>query len=1281
MITPRTRTHVALWLTALLSICTTALHAAPPGPKEIAGKVLATAGIPGGVVSHVGCGDGALTAALRVSDRFRVQGLDTDVGNVKRARAHIRGLGLYGKVSVARFGGKRLPYTDNLVNLIVCAAESAPPQQEMMRVLAPGGCIVFVSFDGDQLKTERLAKPWPAAIDEWTHFLHSPDNNAVCRDSVVGIPRSFQWVCGPRWGRSHEEFASMSAAVTARGRIYYIVDEAPLTFIRFASDWKLVARDAFNGTLLWKRGISSWNDHLRHFRSGPAHLPRRLVAVGNTVYVTLGFTEPVTALDGITGKTLRTYKGTERTEEIVVNDGVLYVVVGTSEAERRGGGLHQRDEPEPTGMRQIMAFQAESGSRLWRNDVSKTNILPLTMALQGNRLYYQSLSHIVCLGSRTGKQLWATPRQTPARRMGFSAPTLVATDSVVLCADRDAGKKEEDAPSTGMLVWGVHGWNEKGFARKGACTLRAYNAADGAELWSVSCREGYNSPVDVFVVGSVVWVGPDFRGFDLKTGEAVAKVNTKAPRVGMSHARCYRNKASEQFIFTCKSGIEVLGLAERKWLSNNSWVRGTCQYGIVPANGLIYAPPDACACFLTVKAPGFFAVAPQRGADGRMPFPAEPVLEKGVSYGQAAATAVASATDWPTYRHGPARSGFASCPLPEFPRQRWSTALGGTLTQAAIAGGKVFVAGVDTHTVHALSADDGTVLWHHTAGGRIDSTPSVHNDTLLFGSTDGWVTCLSVADGAVRWRFRAAPEQRLVSVYGQLESAWPVHGAVLVQNDTAYVTAGRSTYLDGGLVLYRLDPATGKQLSRTMLYHLNPETGEQLVPEAKFNMEGTTSDVLSGNGDQVFLKYFTFDRNGKRTETKEPRLFGITGFLGEDWFVRSYWIIGTQIGAGWGGWANAANTYASGRLLCFNQDMVYGYGRQKVAGGPTGHRADAYHLFGMPRKAAAATKDKRGKKRPSRPIPTWSDRSSLLGRALVAGDALLAVAGPPDVGQRVPGKLEFADEAEAMARFSGGEGALLRIVRSSDGKKISECSLTAVPVFDGMSAAAGRLYVALRDGSLVCFETGEGTPLPDPPPPPPETAPTPKQSNQTAKPPPPPAKLAGKSKVAEFAHVDAAGVVESDLGYRVAARKGQIALALRKLDSPLGSKGVFTARLRCAPEYRYPHVYENAFIALGSGTADADLVKCGLKFVQNSAVILTGTAKGPAAATAKLQYNSTKPLEVRVVADFAKKEVALTVAGKTLKAPIPAKITSISHVGYCTTNAVSDFSTITVEGK
>jgi hypothetical protein len=286
--------------------------------------------------------------------------------------------------------------------------------------------------------------------------------------------------------------------------------------------------------------------------------------------------------------------------------------------------------------------------------------------------------------------------------------------------------------------------------------------------------------------------------------------------------------------------------------------------------------------------------------------------------------------------------------------------------------GKVFLASVDTHTIHALSASDGMPIWQFTTGGRIDSSPTIYKGTVLVGSADGWLYCLRATDGALAWRFHAAPKDRLVSVYDQLESAWPVHGSVLVQNDTIYVTAGRSSYMDGGIVLYRINPATGQPLSRTMLYHLDPDTGEQLTEENRFNMDGTTSDILIGDGESVYLKYFAFGPDGKAVPEANNHLFSITGLLVEKWFVRSYWIVGKgKPGAGWGNWAQAATSFPAGRILCFNDDKVYGYGRVEVASAAVGHKLDAYHLFSATRKAPPCpevqTRCKEAQKTPSSP--------------------------------------------------------------------------------------------------------------------------------------------------------------------------------------------------------------------------------------------------------------------------------------------------------------------------
>ena len=125
-------------------------------------------------------------------------------------------------MSIDRLAGKRLPYIDNLVNLIVAENQGGIPMAEVMRVLAPNG-VAYVMKDGRWTKT---IKPRPKTIDEWTHYLYDSSNNATSHDTAVGPPRRMQWVGSPRYSRHHDKMSSLSAAVSAGGRVFYIFDEA-----------------------------------------------------------------------------------------------------------------------------------------------------------------------------------------------------------------------------------------------------------------------------------------------------------------------------------------------------------------------------------------------------------------------------------------------------------------------------------------------------------------------------------------------------------------------------------------------------------------------------------------------------------------------------------------------------------------------------------------------------------------------------------------------------------------------------------------------------------------------------------------------------------------------------------------------------------------------------------------------------------------------------------------------------------------------------------------------
>ena len=179
-------------------------------------------------------------------------------------------------------------------------------------------------------------------------------------------------------------------------------------------------------------------------------------------------------------------------------------------------------------------------------------------------------------------------------------------------------------------------------------------------------------------------------------------------------------------------------------------------------------------------------------------------------------------------------------------------------------------------------------------------------------------------------------------VRGQLESAWPIHGSVLVHDGTLIVAAGRSSYVDGGIHVHRLEPETGKVLSETVIHSLDPKTGDQ--PDGGVDLRGVLNDVLAVSGESVYMRHLKIDfETGDDLETGPPHLFAPMGFLDDAWWHRSYWLFASDPvcmpptnESGWAIWARMGNMVPSGRILSLGEEVVYGYGRDRYPGGAVG---------------------------------------------------------------------------------------------------------------------------------------------------------------------------------------------------------------------------------------------------------------------------------------------------------------------------------------------------------
>ena len=1063
----------------LLGVFAFSQSARPGGAAGKAEELIAAGGIRGGFVVHVGCGDGKLTAAMRKSDAYVVHGLDTDATHVRAARKHILGLKQAGKVSVAVFDGRHLPYVDNMVNLVVCSRRYDLPEKEILRVLCPRG--VALIGGGDKLK--RITKPRPAGYDEWTHYLRDADNNAVSKDTAITAPiRHLQWKGSPRYARHHDKSSSFPATVSAGGRLYYVADDGPRASILWASKWRLIARDAFNGVVLWRKDIDTWTSRLWPLKSGPSKTPRRLVAIEDSVYFTPGLQAPVTKFDGRSGAVLKVYAGTERTEEIIFRDGVLYLVVNPSIDPARRGGRWKR------APKHVMAVREADGRMLWKKTCPW--IAPCTLAVTAKRVYLSDGPHVLALDPAGGEQIWKSkPLPQRAKMPTYFAPTLVA------------------APG-GVLYAGGENWHE----HAGSKGLMTFLSAETGEIkWQQPhLPSGYQSPQDIFVIGPKVWCGstnskpgefdrryPDvspstgqFIAYDIASGKPAGSIPRGADNYWFHH-RCHRAKATENFFLTSRTGIEMIDTRTGKWHLHH-WVRGACLYGVMPANGLIYGPPHPCACYPEAKLSGFNAVSgPRTCAEADM-LTKRPRLLKGPAYGKInrkSSIVNRQSNDWPTFRGNMARDGSTAQSVGTDLKVKWQRPIGGRLSQPVVAGGLLLVAAVDDHAVIALDRATGKIAWTYIAGGRVDSPPTLYKGLALFGCADGYVYCLRASDGQEAWRFRAAPYDRRIMVREQLESLWPAHGSVLIRRDVLYVVAGRSMFLDGGLTMYRLNPLTGELIATVKMDENDPNTGKNLHSHIKvLSMPVASADILSCDDKNIYMRSQPFSPDGKRPRVAQvdlrrqrgddAHLFAPNGFLDDDYWHRSFWVYGRAV-LGGPGYSATGRSAPAGKIMVLDDKNLYVFGRRMEYWRWT--TPMEYRLFAVDRRllGPGTPQGRRGWQHGQ----LWSVELPILVRAMVkAGDTIFAV-GPADViderkalgligkSETVPPILE-----KQQRLFAGRSGSVLWAVSAKDGRKQAETTLKVAPVFDGLIAAGGELYMATVDGKVACLSAPPQSP-------------------------------------------------------------------------------------------------------------------------------------------------------------------------------------------------------------
>jgi outer membrane protein assembly factor BamB len=1082
----------------------------------------------GGIVAQVGSADLGLK---ELGERFHVRLLLPNDAAVARAQAAIDQAGLTGRFTVAVWMGDRLPFADRVLNALVVAQAGSVPDSEARRALAPGG--LLIAPEGVQ------TMPWPETIDEWTHYLYDASGNAVSKDREVAPPRSFRWWAEPMHLRSHNHGSSFTGLVTARGRLFHFLDETTYLFDSeqggIEQRWSLVARDAFNGAILWKRPLSGYGQPFFEDQAGqavpdyiwrtPLSLNRRLVVQGDRVYAALHYRQgPLSVLDAATGRTVREVDVGGIVDEIMAEgDRVVCRVrseipmpheelrrtnVGRSqkalveagmsadEAKREIMSARVLDRLLAQPLERIVAVDAASGRVLWTFDAPRVGTQSL--AVKDGRVVLHNYQALICLDAADGAKVWTVELPIQGRVIGVR--NLLGN---LLIAD---GKILWTSSSTGG----------------GVCLA----LADGKVLWTnprMGTTGGFAFPTGRRAIGDVVYSDSVASPFRLSDGSAA-----KLPQIGDMlrrghHIRCMAGKATERYLILPHRGLEYVDLEGDDHLPCD-WIRGACSYGMMPANGLSYVTPDPCSCYAGARLVGFFALASAVAPDlERAPPPDDPAR---LSQGPVTIASVdfdlrSGAAAWPAYRADARRTGRAATPLAAKLTTAWTRALGGSLTQATLADGNAYVVNRDAYQLLALNLADGRIHWARPFPAALDGPPTIAAPQasgtteayLYIGCRDGSVQCLRASDGEPVWRFLAAPLDRLTLSGDRLESLWPVSSSVLFHGGLIYAAAGRNSYLDGGIRLYALEPATGRVRHSAVLEGPWPDrqtiaTAVVTEMDAKgatdaaaleavrlrqnrqyatgYHVLGGEADLLVTDGTDIFMSQNKFDRSLTPIPLERTwytgyipmgglHLMANFGLLNDTQFHRQSMIYDTawpSYGSGPGSAARSGTVVAVGEQQAYAAQHFEGGGYATHQPG-SGNRivADTFAHGNLPgdypgtREVFQKLRVPAGQKAFNRTEPpVWEVPTPIVVRAmLVAPDGHggeLVFCGGIVEGDNTA-------EWEKSTRFEGP--GKLQVFTGADGALLAEYDLPACPVFDGMSAADGRLLIALVDGTIVCL--------------------------------------------------------------------------------------------------------------------------------------------------------------------------------------------------------------------
>ncbi len=679
---------------------------------------------------------------------------------------------------------KSIHLADNLAGavLVAPAAEGSVSREELLRVLHPQGKAI--------LPGAEIVKPFPQGTDDWSYPYHGPDNNPQSTDRTARAPYLTQFLADPKF------CPSPAVTVAAGGRIFRACGHLAHQANQNALLNTLLAVNAYNGTILWKRPLSE----------GFMVMRNTIIATPETLY--MADDQSCKLLDAATGELRGEIKSPDLAADgkvwkwMALEKGILYALVGDEEfnapvlrSDGTGVGGWPRanwpgfDYPDRKTAwaqgRTLFAIDAKTKKMLWRHREQE----PLdgrAVCMAGGRIYFLSPEKfLACLKADAGEVVWKT-----------SDPDLL----------KAIGPLFAKRPNwTGLSPFPYVKCNDKFLFFSGPRMPRvvAVSAESGKLAWRKEVPLSDGGSVHLLLRDDALYaVGETASDAAFSMEYDTGRVLTRF----LGRRGCTIATGSVDSIFyRAPEGTVRIDLAAAS-AKHMAPMRPPCYEGVIISDGLLHWGAWKCRCPLSLY--GHVCLAPAGDSAKRSAREASR-LEPGPGDATKVQEFPVQPGDWPTYLGDNARTGTTKVSLPKRAARRWTYGLpsGVRPTAPIVAGGTAFF-GDDSGILHAVSADDGSMRWRVHTAGAIFFPPALWQGRLVAGSADGRVYCLEAATGRLLWSFRAAPAERWIPVYGKLMSTWPVSGGVVAADGVVYAAAGIAHY--DGTYVYALDAKSGQ---------------------------------------------------------------------------------------------------------------------------------------------------------------------------------------------------------------------------------------------------------------------------------------------------------------------------------------------------------------------------------------------------------------------------------------------------------------------------------------